>query len=436
MGNGLTACNPEQCCNKCVSDFNVQFGSENTDPAESIGRSAIDTGLSSGKGRGYDDRDADRTSTAGAETTTPPSGGFSPDDRPPAGMDEDAGLGGQRALQARSARAEETGYGGGGFGDERGFGDGYGGSDVGGGGSMEPPRPAGRTTSGGGQEQRTYGNGATFSGQMAGELRHGVGSQIWPDGSTYEGQWREDRADGEGTFHHHDGSLYVGQWMQDAAHGHGIHLHASGSKYDGQWQEDRKSGRGTEIFPDGTVYSGQYRNHRRDGKGQLNLSNGSKYAGDFRENKLHGFGVYEWADGKKYQGQYHENTMHGQGTFANPQQGESYEGQYRGGKEDGGGSFSWGDGSSYEGQWRQGKQHGSGTFMDAHGRATAGKWVDGSLIHKGFAPSDDGQSSMPSTRGRSESGSDGTRPLLGRHRSDDDYPEWRERENKRWRCCE
>ena len=37
------------------------------------------------------------------------------------------------------------------------------------------------------REQVTLSNGVKYTGQWSGEMRHGLGSQIWPDGAKYDG---------------------------------------------------------------------------------------------------------------------------------------------------------------------------------------------------------------------------------------------------------
>ena len=41
-------------------------------------------------------------------------------------------------------------------------------------------------------------------------MRHGNGTQIWPDGAKYEGSWKNNKAHGIGTFWHVYGDKYEG----------------------------------------------------------------------------------------------------------------------------------------------------------------------------------------------------------------------------------
>ena len=65
------------------------------------------------------------------------------------------------------------------------------------------------------------------------KLRHGPGSQLWPDGSYYHGQWINDKATGFGRLRHADNDDYCGEWLEDKAHGFGTYIHSDGAKYVG-----------------------------------------------------------------------------------------------------------------------------------------------------------------------------------------------------------
>jgi len=63
-------------------------------------------------------------------------------------------------------------------------------------------------------------DGALYTGHMkrvqeGGEnilVKHGRGTQQWPDGAKYEGDWRDGMAQGRGTFHHANRDLYTGEF--------------------------------------------------------------------------------------------------------------------------------------------------------------------------------------------------------------------------------
>ena len=50
-------------------------------------------------------------------------------------------------------------------------------------------------------------------------MRHGPGTQVWPDGAKYEGEWKFNKANGKGKFWHADGDVYEGDWEDDKANG-------------------------------------------------------------------------------------------------------------------------------------------------------------------------------------------------------------------------
>lgn len=61
-------------------------------------------------------------------------------------------------------------------------------------------------------EELAFENGSIYKGYMKDGMRHGPGTQIWPDGARYTGEWRFNKANGNGTFYHADGDIYNGDW--------------------------------------------------------------------------------------------------------------------------------------------------------------------------------------------------------------------------------
>ena len=41
------------------------------------------------------------------------------------------------------------------------------------------------------KQEHRFPNGAIYKGGWKNAMRHGEGTQIWPDGARYEGQWRK-----------------------------------------------------------------------------------------------------------------------------------------------------------------------------------------------------------------------------------------------------
>ena len=84
----------------------------------------------------------------------------------------------------------------------------------------------------------TYKNGAIYSGQWLGGLRHGKGTMTWRDGARYEGKWQYNMAAGEGKFFHIGGDIYDGKWMGNKANGFGTYMNTKGARYEGNWKDD------------------------------------------------------------------------------------------------------------------------------------------------------------------------------------------------------
>ena len=75
------------------------------------------------------------------------------------------------------------------------------------------------------RERHVFPNGAIYSGTMAcrvtlcaqflgqwkDEMRHGYGTQTWPDGAKYEGYWKDNKTYGKGKFWHANGDFFEGE---------------------------------------------------------------------------------------------------------------------------------------------------------------------------------------------------------------------------------
>ena len=53
----------------------------------------------------------------------------------------------------------------------------------------------------------------TVIGQWKDEMRHGYGSQTWPDGAKYEGYWKDNKTCGKGKFWHANGDFFEGMYI-------------------------------------------------------------------------------------------------------------------------------------------------------------------------------------------------------------------------------
>ena len=101
-------------------------------------------------------------------------------------------------------------------------------------------------------------DGTIYTGQMKTEIqggkevliKHGKGTQKWPDNSKYDGDWRNGYAQGRGTFHHSNGDVYTGEFIMDRANGYGAYIHSNGTRYEGEWKDDLQHGKGVETWTD------------------------------------------------------------------------------------------------------------------------------------------------------------------------------------------
>jgi len=160
--------------------------------------------------------------------------------------------------------------------------------------------------------------GACYTGQWRGNVRHGHGKIERRRIGTYEGQFVDNRATGEGRFVKLNGDVYEGQWLRDRAHGKGTYLHADGSSYQGQWEEDLKSGMGVETWLDGSTFEGEYMQGKKHGRGTYRSADHSVFEGQFFLDAMDGDGQYVFADGRIYIGQWQQSRMSGEGRMIWP----------------------------------------------------------------------------------------------------------------------
>ena len=135
-----------------------------------------------------------------------------------------------------------------------------------------------------------FDNGAVYIGETKeGEMvRHGFGTQTWPDGTRYEGNWVDDKAEGEGKIWHNSGDFYKGEWRDDMAWGKGVYKSKDGTTYEGDWIEDKQEGFGVETWVNGTKYEGKFVDGKKQGKGKISFPDGSYYDGEFEDNNIDG----------------------------------------------------------------------------------------------------------------------------------------------------
>ena len=76
----------------------------------------------------------------------------------------------------------------------------------------------------------TMPDGSTYQGAVDNKtkLKHGFGTQMWPDNAKYVGEWADGKAEGKGTFYHSNGDVFEGMFKNDKANGFGTYTHKSG----------------------------------------------------------------------------------------------------------------------------------------------------------------------------------------------------------------
>ena len=238
-------------------------------------------------------------------------------------------------------------------------------------------------------------SGNTYEGALTGSTTmDGEGTYTWatadPEVSavSYTGTFKANGIDGAGTYTWGDGSTYTGQVVGGKRHGVGTFAGPSGFPlYEGEWVAGRRHGSGKLIYAaKGDVYEGQWADDVRSGEGTLTHSSGNVYAGSWAADKKNGEGSFEWVEKReKYVGQWKNNLPHGQGEHAwmRPQQAtnpfqlrERYVGSWAEGMREGHGSFYYASGATYVGEWAGNQKHGHGYFAFEDGSVYEGPFEE------------------------------------------------------------
>ncbi len=240
-----------------------------------------------------------------------------------------------------------------------------------------------------------FGDDQIYKGGVLNGMRHGSGTNQWPDGQTYSGEWQNDSRNGRGTHIWKDGRTVTGNWKDGHLHGIIYFRWPNGAVFDGTACMGKKEGKGVTTRPDGTVYNGNYSNGKEDGFGTLIRPDGSKYRGDFKDGLKEGYGVMLRST-QTYDGEWANDRPHGQGrvVWSN---GATFTGQFRKGTYSGMGVYVWPSGKKFLGRWENGVKHGHGVHTwpsgqvydgayskgarEGYGRMT---WPDGAMYCGGF----------------------------------------------------
>lgn len=240
-----------------------------------------------------------------------------------------------------------------------------------------------------------FGDEQIYKGGVKNGMRHGSGTNQWPDGQTYSGEWQNDSRNGRGTHIWKDGRTVTGNWKDGHLHGKIYFRWPNGVVFDGSAYMGKKEGKGVTTRPDGTVYNGNYSNGKENGFGTLIRPDGSKYRGEFKNGMKEGYGVMLRST-QTYDGEWAKDKPHGQGRVVFPN-GAKFNGQFRSGTYSGMGVYAWPSGKRYVGRWEKGVKHGHGVHTWPSGqvydgayskgvRAGYGRmtWPDGSVYCGGF----------------------------------------------------
>ncbi|ORC85089.1 uncharacterized protein TM35_000381640 [Trypanosoma theileri] len=166
-------------------------------------------------------------------------------------------------------------------------------------------------------------NGDAYTGEYAGNMRHGLGLYWWAQqGVLYTGRWHNGMRHGNGRITYPDGSHYRGAWVRDEKHGNGRYMYADGSSYDGAWAHNMKHGYGVYRFTDGSSFHGSFVENAFV-SGEWRLASGiTRYIGNFEKDVPVGAGVFLHRlgptqhgafqqEGYYHKGEWHPGVLHG-----------------------------------------------------------------------------------------------------------------------------
>ena len=154
-----------------------------------------------------------------------------------------------------------------------------------------------------------YTSKGSYSGNWSGNLRNGVGTQMYADGSRYEGCWALGKREGQGSLYVRRGAGlmldYTGSWEGGRKQGFGKQSYANGDVYEGAFVNGARHGQGMQVFADGAVYRGEWCDDKRHGMGELVLPSGDMYRGAWDADEKHGEGSYVFvAKGRVLHGEW------------------------------------------------------------------------------------------------------------------------------------
>ena len=131
--------------------------------------------------------------------------------------------------------------------------------------------------------------GWLFGNSTNGNVRQGMGKQIYIDGRTFVGEWKAD-SEFLGTMTYKDNTIYTGQFNNSLREGYGTLLYPNGH-YEGQWVANKRNGIGQLTFNFDGNSSNCYTGH---------------FVEDFKFGGLFG-GFFDWFNCFNFISQYNIN---------------------------------------------------------------------------------------------------------------------------------
>ncbi|KAJ1441182.1 hypothetical protein B484DRAFT_442836 [Ochromonadaceae sp. CCMP2298] len=121
----------------------------------------------------------------------------------------------------------------------------------------------------------------TYTGQMRGGERHGLGGVTWATGSlkSYDGQWQEGKIHGQGIMvYSTPDDIYDGWFTDGKRNGQGSYTWIHGTSYKGQWQMGKKHGQGVYTYRNGDSEEGLWEANKRQGQFIFTKADGTRYS--------------------------------------------------------------------------------------------------------------------------------------------------------------
>ena len=117
-------------------------------------------------------------------------------------------------------------------------------------------------------------DGRVCKGKFLNGLRHGNGTESYPNNTYYDGEFKNNKKDGFGTLLSTDQSiLHTGLWKNDLCVGEGVKFyknHESYLKFEGSFLQGTQSGPGMLTLKDESILIGKWiRNNPMDGQWQI-----------------------------------------------------------------------------------------------------------------------------------------------------------------------